>query len=213
MTHILITRFHYPLHDPRFRWRLAYYRSMVLPRLLQQTDQNFVIGIWCNPAHDKIFKSLSDKIIPFHVKSSHISYRQTRLKKYFYDFNSWNNVVGLEKYDIQSGLDSDDLVSLDYIETINKAFASKTERTHLSFQPLIFNAKTLTTKDMWNKYGSRHGSAFFSLFQPDKEDYHFIYETSHLRLWKFAKESITLPAGKCWATVHYINESTGVIRK
>jgi len=208
-SHIVIIRFHYKEDDPRFCWRLAYFKAMVLPRLLNQSHPNFTIGIRCNPCHEEIFKKLSDKIITFQTKDDSARYKiGNNNKKYFEDFVKWDDVIGLEKFDIQSGLDSDDLIGKDYIKIINESFDKETKKTHLCFQPQLFNAMTLQTKPMM-QYHSKRGSAFMALYQPNKEDYHFIYEISHISLWKLANKSIIIPAGHCWATAHLLNESTG----
>lgn len=208
-TNILIIRFHYQEADLRFDWRFDYFKAMVLPRILKQTDQNFDIGIRCNPKHDELFKALSPKIKTFHTKNDDARYKVGRNgKKYFEDFVAWVDVVGLEKYDIQTGIDSDDLMGPNYIKMVNEAMAGQKEATHACFQPELFDLKTLTTKPMMRYYEIR-GSAFMALYQPDKTNYRFLYERSHISLFKFAKRSIILPKGHCWATAHWINESTG----
>jgi len=211
-SHVLTIRFHYAENDPRFEWRLEYFKKEVLPRILKQTDQNFDIAIRCNPKHAEIFKKLSPKIITFQTKNDEARYKTGKNgKKYFEDFVQWEDVRGLKKYDIQSGLDSDDLIGPRYIEAIQEALAGEKEATHICFQPQTFNLKTKRIKPMMRYHGTR-GSAFMSLYQPNKENYKFIYCGSHISLWKNAKKSITLPQGHCWATIHDINESTGVKR-
>jgi len=208
-THCLVIRFHYEKDDPRFDWRFSYFKAMVLPRILNQTVKNFDIAIWCNPYHDELFKSLSPRIKVFHAKVDSVQYKTLRGKKYYYDFVKWEDLEGLEKYDIQSGIDSDDLIEPNYIEIIEMHLFNATIPTHLCFQPKTFNLKTLRVKPMMN-YHLKRGSAFFSLYQPDKDrNYKFIYCDSHISMWKYAKRSIVIPAGHCWATIHNLNESTG----
>jgi len=74
--HVLIIRFHYEKNDPRFDWRLAYFKAMVLPRILNQSYKNFDIAIWCNPEHDEIFKALSPRIKVFHSKIDTVKYKE-----------------------------------------------------------------------------------------------------------------------------------------
>lgn len=208
--HVVIIRFHYKHDDPRFAWRFAYFQSMVLPRLLEQTDKRFDIAIWCNPWHASLFRGLSKRIQTFNVKTE-VTYKSLGGKKYFVDFAPWSAVEGLMKYDIQTGVDSDDLVGPHFIETIHDFVKENGDKRslHISFQPRIFDARTLTTRPIGTTYTPRKGSAFMSLYQPKKKKYHFIYEDSHLRLWRLADHSITVPEGHAWATVHGINESTG----
>lgn len=210
MTHGLVIRFHYEKGDPRFGWRLAYFKAMVLPRLLNQTEQNFEIAIRCNPCHETILKNLSKKITTFRVRGEAENFRMIKNKKYFVDFAPWHQVIGMKDYDIQSGLDSDDLVAENYIETIQSVIKQKAkgQSLHISFQPEIFNAETLKTYPIGKEYTRERGSAFFSIYQPDKQHYIFAYEKSHLVIGKEMSQSIILPAGYCWASVHGNNYST-----
>lgn len=214
--YVVIIRFHYAKDDPRFEWRLAYFKSMVLPRLLNQSFQDFDIAIRCHKHHEEIFKSLSDKIITFQVNNEGAKYKQGPSKKFFYDFCSWEDVINLNKYEVQIGLDSDDLISLDYLEIIKREVDSFSkekpgENLHICFQCDLFNTLTLKTYPIGQTYTPQMGSAFFALYQPklDTKDYHFCYEGSHLTLNKLASKSIVIPSGYCWASVHYYNESTG----
>lgn len=217
MTHAIIIRFHYEETDPRWPWRFQYFKNVVLPRLLSQTNQDFDICIRCNQWQIPHFMELSPRIIPFYVKNERVNYRTAgagRKKIYFFDFANWDEVVGLKKYDIQSGLDSDDLISVDYIQTVKDkvreyASAHPGKALHLCFQPEIFNTKSNLTYSIGIKYSEKDGSAFMSLYQPDKENYHWVYEISHHKLGQLADKSIVLPAGYCWASVHDHNESTG----
>ena len=207
--HALIIRFHYGKEDPRFDWRFSYFKAVVLPRILNQTRKDFDICIWCNKWHDEIFKSLSSRIKIFHSKKETIKYRILKGKKYYYDFIEYEDLEGLDKYEIQSGIDSDDLISRDYIDTIVKYLKNEKGKTHLCFQPKTFNLKTLAIKPML-PYHSKRGSPFLSLYQPNKEDnYKFIYCDSHISMWRYAKKSIIIPSGHCFMTIHYLNESTG----
>jgi hypothetical protein len=207
-TNVLIIRFHYAAGDPRFPWRFDYFKAMVLPRILMQTDKNFDIAIWCNPAHDYLFTALSEKIKVFHAKKETVEYKIKSGKKYYYDFIQYEDLEGLPKYDIQTGIDSDDLMGPDYIKVVNMQMESARVATHLSFQPRTFNLKNLQIKPMMT-YGEKRGSAFMALYQPDKTKYKFLYCASHIGLWRQAERSIILPAGHCWATIHWLNESTG----
>jgi hypothetical protein len=213
--HIVIIRFHYEKDSPRFQWRFEYFKNEVLPRLLKQTDSNFDIGIRCNEWHNELFRSLHPRIIPFQINNERVFYKKRgRGKKYFFDFCEWKDVIGLKKYDIQTGLDSDDLIADNYIETIVseiKKFSKSNpnKSLHICFQPELFNYKTKEIYSIGQTYGPRDGSAFMSMYQPDKINYHFIYERSHHYLYQLVSSTIIIPKGYCWATVHDYNESTG----
>lgn len=218
MTHAVIIRMHYPPGDPRFAWRLAYFYSMVLPRLLAQTDQNFDIWIRCRAEDVAVIQSLHPRLHTFQVKNEAEQSVQKYGRRYFQDFVPWADVVGLPQYDIQTGLDSDDLVRKDFIERISYEVGQWKDSTlgkghalHISFQPQLFDLKTLQQYSMSQRYNPKKGSAFMALYQPNfGPGYRFIYEDSHLRLWRFAAHSITLPVGYCWASCHDLNESTKV---
>ncbi len=214
----IITRFHYAENDPRFLWRFNYFQNTVLPRILKQDTKGFDLCIRCEPHHDDLFLSLENMCynegVPlkvFKVKNERARYRQINKKKYFLDFVLWKDVIGLPTYDLQSGLDSDDLIGPEYMTKVfDTVYSYKDQSLHLSFQPKILDIKTQRERSIRVKYHPKKGSAFLSLYQPDKTNYKFIYECSHLTMWRNAKTSLTLPVGYCWASVHGYNESTGV---
>ena len=205
----MIIRLHYEPDDPRFEWRFIYFARYVLPRILRQTYSKFDICIRCNPAHVSLFKALSPRITTFQVRNEHSSYKKQGRKTYFYDFVPWSSVIGLPKYDVQMGLDSDDLISPDYVAKVMDLAHRYREALHITFQPQLFRLRTRTVEPFPLKFTPTKGSAYMALSQPDKRNYHFIYEQSHLTLGQLAKRSIVLPIGDCWCTVHDFNESTG----
>lgn len=206
-----IIRFHYEKEDPRFEWRLKYFISDVLPRIRKQSVINFDICIRCNEWHREIFEKL--RLKTFKVVDEYVAYKGnvTNTKKFFYDFISWDRVVGLDKYDIQVGLDSDDLIEKKYLEKalekIEKYDNGK-KSIHICFQPKFYYLKDKTSRP-FPKYTENVGSAFMVLYQPDKENYRFIYEESHLSIIKKADIKVVMPVGDCMATCHEFNESTG----
>jgi len=218
-SHAVIIRFHYPKDNPKFEWRFSYFRSMVLPRLLSQDNQNFVIAIWCEDWHRKRFEGLSDRIVTFDIKTSAKGFirpeDRDRSKEhgglYFIDFTYWKDVVGLDEYDIQTGIDSDDLIIRnDFIDRIEIECSRAPGSLHISFQPYVFETRTLRTYDYPIKYSPTKGSPFFSLYQPDKDNYRFAFEDSHLKMGNFADESILIKEGYCAFSAHDFNESSTV---
>jgi hypothetical protein len=207
---------HYKKDDPRFQWRLDYFKKEVLPRILNQSDPNFDIWIRCYPWQKKILESLSPRIKTFTVKNEGARYKQHKRnpkKQYFHDFVKWEDVENLPRYEIQMSLDSDDLIDPLYVAFLRITLdqLSKTnpgKRIHACFQPESLDLKTGETKKLGN-YTSKRGSAFFGFYQPISDDYFFIGSESHISMWKHADLSVVLPIGSCWATVHDINESTG----
>src|SRR3972149_4225402 len=214
MSHIVIVRMHYPKGDPKFEWRFDYFKLMVLPRLLNQTVQDFDIGIRCNPVHAKRFRDLSPKIIPFTVTKEAEDYirpeDRSRAKPYgglyFIDFVEWKDVIGLDRYDIQTGLDSDDLILRDdYLELIQRKCHSNRRSLHISFQPYLFDLLTLGLHHCGIGFSPTKGSPFLSLYQPDKRGYKFIYHDSHLKMGRYADHSIKIQEGYVAHTVHNLN--------
>lgn len=216
MNHVVVIRFHYPENDLRFKWRFEYFRKEVLPRLIQQTDQNFDIAIWCESWHKKLFEDLSNKIIVFDIKpekKGYIRYSDRKRAKsyggkFFIDFTQWENVIGLEKYDIQTALDSDDLVSKDYIARIKKECSRVDSSLHITFQPKKLFVDKGIEKTHNVIYNTMKGSMFYSIYQPDKSNYLFVYHDSHLVIGKYMKKSIYIPECYCWQSIHKYNEST-----
>jgi hypothetical protein len=113
-----IIRFHYEKDDPRFEWRLNYFIKEVLPRIKKQTIQGFDICIRCNDWHKDIFENLGLKTFKIANEYSAYKFNKKKTCTYFYDFATWDRVIGLEKYDLQVGLDSDDLIEDKYLEKI-----------------------------------------------------------------------------------------------
>lgn len=214
MTKAFIIRFHYEKDDPRFEWRLEYFKKEVLPRIKAQTVDDFDVCIRCNPWHEHIFQELGLKT--FRVVDEFVKYKQGPRLAYFHDFVPFDRTVGLEKYDIQMGLDSDDLIEDDYVETLENTIKAKAREfpgktIHVCFQPQTVNIRDgkRIVKAM-RRYTPTRGSAFMGLYQPDKGDnYKFVYCESHMTLWKHADVSFVLPYGYCYATIHDLNESTG----
>jgi hypothetical protein len=210
MTTAFIIRFHYEENDPRFAWRFAYFKDQVLPRILAQTDQDFEIAIRCNPAHDQIFKDLSPRIRVFHVREEYAAYKNER---YFFDFVPWDRVIDLPRYELQLGLDSDDLVEPFYLDRLRKMLRGMPdhETTHICFQPQLLDVKTGAIHPIRQVYGPTKGSAFFGIYQPaGTEPYVFAYQESHLSLPRHFINKIVMPEGACFASCHDLNESTHI---
>jgi len=188
--------------EAKFLKRLPMYTSFVLPRLLPQgTD----IAVLCNPKHKKHLKNLP--VIPFFSKTF------GRLDgKYYYHRVPYEETWGLDRYDIQSSIDSDDLPGPNYLskmrEIIEREVANGFKgRLHVHYQPELYNPHTFEFKKMRNKYSQKFGSAFYSIYQ-DTEDYIGVGHTGHSKMPSLCDKSILLPEGDCWAMVHGDNFST-----
>lgn len=206
----VIIRFHYERNDPRFSWRFEYFRRHVLPRLKQQAYDNFEIWIRCNEWHRPLFESLG--LNTFYIQNEVVKYKQSKNgnKRFFHDFVPYEMTVGLPKFDVQFGLDSDDLISEQYIMKVMKTIIDQdlTKSIHVCYQPELLYWKTGVIKPL-RQYSTNRGSAFMALYQPRNYKYRFIYDESHISIIKKADIRIVLPRGECFASVHDFNESTG----
>lgn len=215
-----IIRMHFKKDDPRWPWRFAYFRSIVLPLLLNQRDDDFDICIRVNKHHAKEVQALSDRIKIFDAKPSKQGYikpgyEQKVKNGYFVDFLDYEDLVGLEKYEIQIGIDTDDLILRDdLIIRCQYEFCSNPDKTqHISFQPHIFHTPTMSFYECPIKYGVQRGSPIYALYQPlDSEHYIYAYEDSHLKLPQMVERASRIEEGFCAYSVHGYNTSTEMYR-
>jgi len=201
MTHVVITRLLYE-DDELFQERFNFYQITALKCLKEQTKKNFDIAILCDKKHSEKIKK--ENIIPFFRKDGKFG---ERIGKGWQSFISWDNVEGLSKYDIQSNLDSDDEISNNYIETVQKLMIGD-ESIHLHFQPVVRNYHTGETKKMRKQYNNRAGSAFYSLYQPNKENYIFISHDGHLKMGQYMNKTIMSEGVECIVNIHDKNDSS-----
>ncbi len=209
-SHIVLTRLHYRDNDPMFDARLATYRVLTLPRLLDQEDKDFDIGVICNPAHAKIIENIHPR-----VQAITTTKFGTKNKKGYYSHSiHFKDIKGMKKYDIQTSIDSDDLVSPQFTAIIQEEiFRATRERdisTHIHFNLNLFNLKTLEEQPIKRRYSNQLGSAFYSLYQPDKKNYIFINQVEHTRMPLLATQSIFIKDIHCHATIHDWNDSTSI---
>lgn len=200
--HVVVTRMLYK-HEFDFLKRLELYKKTAYTSLITQNNKNFDIAVLCNPEHDKHLISLG--IIPFHRKDGHFG---EKTLAGWHTFVDWSNIEGLEKYYIQSNLDSDDEVTSDYVDKVqNLLYGNK--RIHLHFQPKLRDYKTKEEKEMKTKYDINRGSAFFSLYQPEEEGYIYLGCDSHRDMVKYADKSI-LVNGFCFVNIHADNDTSSM---
>ncbi len=208
MNQVVITRMHYQNKDDLVK-RIRMYEMGPLRCLLAQEDQDFDIAVLCNKRHEDIIRSIHPRIIPF------FSNQESRRWGPFWTlFVKWEDIYGLDKYDIQTNLDSDDLVSPQYTKLIKAAITTPSVVTHVHFQPLLRDYYTGEVKEMKYRYGEVRSdgrvycSAFHSLYQPDKEDYMFLHQDSHIDFIQYVEKSVILPEGHCWINIHDTNDSS-----
>lgn len=206
LRHAVVIRLHYQPGDPLFAWRLAFFRSMVLPRLAAQTCQDFEIWVVCHPDHVREIESLGNVhaigLSDFCVAEA---WRGVEWK------DSWELPEALPRFDIQTALDSDDLVSLDYIARIQEEVAKRLgQPLILSFQPYKLDLLTLCRYVMWERYCETQCSMFWTLYTPPGEEYRSVLEFDHSFAWKWCPNVVTIPEGYCDMTIHGTNMETGL---
>ena len=202
MNHVIITMMNYrkdhPKESKQFIDRLEIYKKTVLPRIKAQTKQNFDIAVLCDRKNAQIFKDMG--IIPFHTKDGYAGHYTD-----VWHFNTpWENIEGLKKYDIQTVVLSDDLISEKYIEKIEEVIEQNKEgdkSIHIQFQPRLYNLETGQEKAMSLRYSNGFSSPMYSIYQPG-EKYYFIHHDSHTVMPKYFDKSFLIGEGYCWLTAH-----------
>lgn len=211
LSHAVMIRLHYQPGDADFEWRLAFFRSMVFPRLLHQTDQNFEIWVWCHPEHSQRIAEVSGRIRIWEtVQFSRVS------KRGVLDPKELLNVKGeeLPRFDIQSRLDSDDFISSEYIAKVKKEVSRFVGKASviISFQPYKLCLWKLTRYKMRTRYHASQCSMFFSLYQPRSAVYHNVWGVSHIRAYQIVNNVVTVSEGYCDLVVHGINVQTDIAK-
>lgn len=207
MKHAIIIRLKYP-DCPEFEWRFNYFASMCLPRLVNQTDQEFDLFVLCNPIHDERLMALSDKVNVLHADAKAV----TLVDDYNRKSGESNSVEPFDynmDYEIQTRIDSDDLVHPDFVKVINATLKDARKMTLLAFKPIRFNVNNLRLYYIHPKDGAYRKSQFLSLYNPDKST--FIYERGH-RNWatkvkKWGGDVKIMPFGYCFLSLHNYNAS------
>lgn len=201
LSHIIITRMWYEKKEDLLK-RIETYKANLLPVLLNQTEQNFDIGILCNKKHEKIIKSIHPRIIPFFTKK-----KPGKVGKCWHIFSEWKDISGIKKYDIQTNIDSDDIISLDAIKIIKDSITER-KSTHIHFFPTLRDFYTGELRKVRIKYRDTQNSAFYSLYQPDKKNYIYIGQGSHTNFAKYAEKTILIPEGHYFVNIHDSNDSS-----
>lgn len=217
MDHAIIIRLHYQPGDPKFPWRLAFFQSMCLPRLLRQTDPDFEIWVRCHPAHTELVAALHPRIRPFQGSAEEDYYvipaaaRQPEGPGHYPE--ALHPVI--PRFHIQTRLDSDDLVSRHFVARIKKEVAaSPAEPLLVSFQPYKLDLWSLTRYRMKRRYHANLTSMFLALYQPniEGENYRQIYDFNHCTIWKDFPRVVTVREGYCDLVIHGENSVTKIMR-
>jgi hypothetical protein len=205
MTHIVISRLHYR-EDSDLLKRIEIYKKETLPSLLSQTIQEFDIGVLCHPKHEQIIRDIHPKIIPFFTRE-YGKYKNKNGKKLYFQWLKWKDIWGIPKYDIQTYVSSDDVVSSVSLKKIEDLVRESDTSLHIHFQPILRKLNG-ETKRMRIGYNKNFNSGFYSLYQPDKKNYIYIGQDSHTIMSRHAEKSILVPKGYYWINIHDDNDSS-----
>ena len=203
MKHAVIVRFYYEKENESFNFRLNLFKNNMLKCIFNQTNQDFEFYIVCHPQHNKLFTNINSKIKTINT-SGVVKPNGMVLRAYF-------NLEQFEKYNIVTRVDSDDLISDDFIETIVSYYNPDDKTpTLIHFDPIWLdyelNKQYIPKK---NKYNDKFTSMFCSFINPT----HFVYNIEHIYLGQYAKKIIKIPYGKCWLVVHGHNDTTHLNNK
>lgn len=208
----IITRFHYPpAKRKQFEWRFGYWRDRVLPTLAAQSDRDFDIWVWCEPEHERLFQALSTPELA--VNTFRAEYRPQRKGRYHVDFTTFEQTQGLPRYELQIGLDSDDMLATPAVAQIRRAVAGARMRRLVSLQPVLLDAADGRLYRMNRRYNGRSCSAVFGMYQPRamwSRGFYFPYHTGHVTLRRLVPDMRYLPEGLALASVHSHNETTAL---
>lgn len=195
----------------------AYWRFRLgqLECLKSQTIQDFDIVIRSQLKHFSVLQDLGRKfemrIKPYLFTGDPlIMYNGTPRTHPYPSEYIQSETKYLDKYHIQTLLDSDDWLRPDFIARIEAEFKGKTRKHVLNFMPVKVDIINLEIYKM-NYYRTGKGSMVQSLFCPDLDDYTLCWAYRHLALPKAIGSSTIIPEGYCWYVIH--NYNTGNARK
>lgn len=197
MIHAIIIRLYFAPDDPRAAWRLACFEALTLPCLQRQTCRDFEVWVRCHPEHRARIEAMDPMLRTF-LDASRREDREIGLNALAGDG------AALPRFEIQSRMDSDDLVSKHFVARIMKEMGRAAgEPLVVSFQPYKFDLETRRRFRMATRYHSRRCSMFLSLYQPPgMENYRYIYDFNHRLIWEAFPRVVTVPEGYCDLLIH-----------
>jgi len=217
MTTAFLIRLHYP-PGPQADWRLAYFETQCLPRILQQSGE-FDVCVWCEPHHWSRVAAMGCK--PFRMRPEFDGWvkpgYEHKTDRYHVDFHPWSHVAYLPRYDLQIAIDSDELLlredTLDRLRT-ELLSVPDGETAHISFQHEMFDVDRLELCRSQFRYSEDKGSPFYALWQPGvaESEYVFCYDDSHQQIGQQMKHRrfVSDDGDRAYvaASVHGFNAST-----
>ncbi len=166
---------------------MAYFAAMCLPRIRDaalNADVYLRVQEWQRPWCDSL------GCIPWTVRPEFEGWikpgYEEKATRYHVDFVPWEGVVGLQRYDLQIAIDSDELLlrpGLMQRLQSEIATAPEGESCHVSFQHEMFDVRDCRLYRSQFRYSTEKGSPLYALWQPNPEEpYVFAYDDSHQRI-------------------------------
>jgi len=180
---IIIRMWHNDVED--MNWRYHYFASNVLPRL-QRQKEDFQIWILSPSDWHKRLEALDKRIHCFTLNTDGFHYKKQG------NF-TFDDAPDLPHFNIQVRMDSDDLVSNDFLSVI------KNTDGNVTFQPELFLLDELKVKKMAHRYRGNKPSAFLALKGYDECIYHQVFMRFNATLIK---------EGRAWVTIHDRNQGS-----
>lgn len=117
--------------------------------------------------------------------------------------------AAMPRFEIQTGMDSDDLVSPNYIARIKEEVEKSLNKSLVvSFQPYKLDMLTMKRYKMVERYYSQKCSPFITLYQPDGERYENILNLNHTYISGWCSNVVTIPEGYADMLIHGTNWAT-----
>ena len=207
----VVTRFYYPEWDDDVQTRYDFWVNECLPRLNDQTDLGFRLNLWVDDGPH----GTSNMKTPSGVGAVDINFFTVNLPDLngWEGFANWGNVQGFDGSRVMVGLDSDDLVSPKFIETVRKESENRNRNTLVSFQPTKLDIASGDVYRMKNYRSRNKCSPVFAMIQPDPDDRVFPYYRGHYRMPNDDRwDMVYLGEGYCQMGIHELNALTTISR-
>lgn len=213
MNHIVATRFYYTDKNI-MRKRLDIMKSVLLPCLQKQTNQNFKWVIWCNPEHTWILRKELDYPFDFvQLGEGEMGCLSKRCdipklpKQSHYSLYIKNNNIN-----IQTNHDSDDWMADNYIDVIQsyyKRYIQEYSKFLLYAQHDRYIYDTQERLPMPFRGNNKLTTAMLSLCM-EENDGVSVFSARHNKMWQYVDNVIELPDGMASYTIHDCNMSESV---
>jgi hypothetical protein len=190
MKHLIIIRLNY-VDDLKFEKRMIIMDKTCVKSLTSQKNKNFIIGIICK--NEKHFDIVSDKFKGIEV---------CRIDEKLIDFCKRNN------YQIQTRLDSDDIINDDYIDIIQNISKECSKPILIQTQPYKYCIDLNKTYKMAYRYNDKITSMFLTLVQEDIK--YTVMDRKHNEMSQIVSNVISTKEGICKLVIHGDNTITGV---